>query len=120
MPRISLLHPPQPRRIKLQPDDEQQQGDAQLRDAHLGGGIAGEAQHLRPDDDPREEVAQRCSQAEPAEQQHEAEREPEQKDAFAQQGWLDCLVHGTDLRWRERETASRLMRSLHKAPARKT
>ena len=55
--------------LKLEPDDEQQQRDAELGDARQRLGIVDQAEHMRPDQRPADDIAQRRAEPELAEQQ---------------------------------------------------
>ena len=69
--------PPQPRRVKLQPDQEQQQGNADLRHLHHRFRLVDQAQRERADDHPGDDIAEGRTEPEPAEQRDEQQRRAE-------------------------------------------
>jgi hypothetical protein len=75
-PEYVLPQTPKPRGVKLEPDEEEQQHDAELGHAQLVLGIADEAEPLRPDQRARHQIAQHRAEAEAPESQHEDKRRP--------------------------------------------
>ena len=78
-------HPPQPRRVQLQPDEEEQQHDAKLGDGEDALRIRHQLEHMRADQRASDEITQSGAQPEPAEQEDEDEREAEQRHRRDQQ-----------------------------------
>ena len=68
-------------RVQLQPDEEQQQGDADLRHRHDRIGLADQAQHLRPDDRAADDIAECRAEPELAEHGDEDQRRAEHERA---------------------------------------
>src|SRR6478735_8802233 len=87
--------------MKLEPDDEQQQGDADFGNASQLLGIGDEAQYLRPDQRAADDIAQRRAQAELAEQGDEYQRRAEHDRAALEQeaGRPGCLGGGRCARY---------------------
>ena len=69
-PEDVAAHREQPRRLELEPDDEQQEHDAELGDVADGLGLADERQAGRADGDAGGEVAEHGAEAEAPEQRH--------------------------------------------------
>ncbi len=74
-----LAQRPQPRRLELESDQEQQQHHAQLGDVQRGFGVADEAEAPRADDRARGEIAEHRAQLQPPEQRDDDHRRT-QKD----------------------------------------
>ncbi len=66
--------PPQPARLQLQPDDEQQQRDPDLGDPGKLVGVADEPEQMRADQRSGDDIAQRCPELQAAEQGDEDQR----------------------------------------------
>ena len=75
-PENILAQPPQAARMKLQPDQEQQQRDADFGDARQILGIVEPAQQLRPDQRPADDIAKRRAKPQPPENGDEQQRRP--------------------------------------------
>ena len=99
-PEDRRFQTPQPRRGQLQPDDEKQHHDADFGDCGHLLRIADEAENMRPDHRARDEVTQRRTKPETAEQQHEAEREAQHEHAVAEDERCAPVVHLNFPVWR--------------------
>jgi len=86
-------HPPQPARGQFQPDEEQQQGNAQLGNPQLAFRIADQPQDIRPKDCAGQQVAKGRAQPQPPEQQHEYQGGPQQQDAVLKEEGLRVWFH---------------------------
>ena len=71
--------------IELQPDEEQQEGDADFRHRHDGIGLADQAEHMRADDRAADDIAERRAEPELAEHGDEEQRRAEHERAVDQQ-----------------------------------
>src|SRR6185295_433470 len=78
--------PPQPARLKLEPDDEQQQRDADLGHAGQLLGVADQPERFRPDQRAGDDVAERRAELEAAEQRDEDQRGAEHDRAAFEDG----------------------------------
>ena len=67
-------HDPQPRRLQLQADDEQQQHHAEFGEVQDGLDVVDQAEHRWPDHDARREIAKHRAELQPAEQRHDDDR----------------------------------------------
>jgi len=65
-----LAHAPQPGRLHLQANDEQEHDDAEFGDVQDGLRVRKEAEPERPDDQPGGEIAEHRAQAQAPEQRH--------------------------------------------------
>ena len=80
-----LAQPPQPARLKLETDDEQQQRDADLGDVLDQLRLLEQAEHGRADQRAGHDVAEGGAEPEPAERGHENQRDAEHHCAVAQE-----------------------------------
>ena len=83
-PKISLPQAPQPRRLHLQADDEQEHHDAELGDCRIAAGSCDQAQPERADREPGREVAQHRAEAQPPEDRHGDDARGEQPNHLHQ------------------------------------
>src|SRR5205085_8431982 len=81
-----MPHPPQPPRVQLQPDEEQQQDNAEFGEMQLALRARDEVQHLWPGDRAGDQEAEGGAEAEPPEDQHEDQSEAEQDNGVVKQG----------------------------------
>ena len=63
-------HGPQSRKLELEPDDEEEEDDPQLRDVHDRLRVAEKTEPARADDDPRREVTEDRTETQLAEERH--------------------------------------------------
>ena len=78
-PEDLLPEAPEPLRLHLEPDDEEEHHDAELGRVEDGLGIAHEPQHRRPDQDAAREVAQHRAEPQPLEDRHGDDPCPKQR-----------------------------------------
>ena len=77
---------PQPARVELEPYDEQEQGDADFGDARQVLGIVEQAEQMRADDRPADEIAERRAEPELAEQSDRDQRRAKHHRRAFEQG----------------------------------
>ena len=80
-----LAQPPQPVRVQLEPDEEQQERDADFRHRHDRIGLADQPQHLRADDRSADNIAEGRAEPELAEYGDEDQRRAEHERAVHEQ-----------------------------------
>ena len=83
-PKISPPQAPQPRRLHLEPDDEQEHHDAELGDVQDRLRIGEQAEAEGPDDEAGGEIAEHGAEPEPLEQRHRDDAGGEQRDNLDQ------------------------------------
>ena len=92
------LQAPEPARLHLEPDDEEQEDDAEL--SHVQDLLAvRDAMEDRPDDDARRQISEHRAEPQLLEDRRRDDRAAEQQDRFGEKG-IGCGHASSFFQWR--------------------